>query len=172
MRAGWVRDKCVFGVGGPSLKKALVCHIHGSWGEGVRVYHVVSGVWQSGDISADGAQIPILNSRPHRLLKLRAYLGRLAGGSALAMEQTGSRLISASDMVWHCGVGFPSEPLLGYLRSGPSVLTSPWVWFLSPYIRNGPCSLLSDCISQLRVLCPLFLDIWKGCWELTHMVFV
>lgn len=172
MRTGWVRDVCIFWVGGPSLKKALIYHIHGSWGEGVRVHHVLSGVWQSGDISTDGAQIPILNSRPHRLLKLRAYLGRLAGGSALAVEQTGSCLISASDMVWHCGVGFPSEPLLGYLRSGASVLTSPWIWFLSPYVRNGPCSLLSDCISQQWVLCPLFLDIWKGCWELTHMVFV
>lgn len=86
------------------------------------MHHVLSGVWQSGDISADGTQIPALNSRPHRLLELRAYLGRLAAGSALTMEQTGSRLISASDMEWHCGVGFPSEPLLGYLRSGASVL--------------------------------------------------
>lgn len=86
------------------------------------MHHVLSGVWQSGDISADGAQIPALNSRPHRLLKPRAYLGRLAGGSALTMEQTGSHLISASDTVWHCGVGFPSEPLPGHLRSGASVL--------------------------------------------------
>lgn len=86
------------------------------------MHHVLSGVWQSGDISADGTQIPALNSRPHRLLELRAYLGRLAAGSALTMEQTGSRLISASDMEWHCGVGFPSEPLLGYLRFGASVL--------------------------------------------------
>lgn len=88
----------------------------------MHAHHVVSGVWQSGDISADGAQIPALNSRLHRLLKLRAYLGRLAAGSALTMEQTGSRLISASDVVWSCGVGFPSEPLLGYLRSGALVL--------------------------------------------------
>lgn len=80
-------------------------------------HHVLSGVWQSGDIHADGAQIPALNSRPHRSLKARAYLGRLAGGSALATEQTGSHLIRASDVAWHCGVGFPSEPLLGYLRS-------------------------------------------------------
>lgn len=84
--------------------------------------HVLSGVWQSGDISADGAQIPALKSRPHRLLKPRAYLGRLAGGSALTTEQTGRRLISASDMAWRCGVGFPPEPLLRYLRSGASVL--------------------------------------------------
>lgn len=59
--------------------------------------HVVSGLWQSGDISADGAQIPALSSRPHRLLKLGAYLGRLAAGSALTTEQTGSCLIRASD---------------------------------------------------------------------------
>lgn len=88
----------------------------------MHVHHVLSGVWQSGDTSADGAQIPTLNSRPHRLLKLRAYLGRLAGGSTLTTEQTGSCLISASDVPWHRGVGFPSEPLLGYLRSGASVL--------------------------------------------------
>lgn len=86
------------------------------------MHHVLSGVWQSGDINADGAQISALNGRPHRLLKLRAYLGRLAAGNALTTEQTGSRLISVSDMVWHCGVGFPSEPLLRYLRSGASVL--------------------------------------------------
>lgn len=60
--------------------------------------HVLSGAWQNGDMSADGAQIPTLKSRPHRLLKLRAYLGRLAGGSALATEQTGSHLISAADV--------------------------------------------------------------------------
>lgn len=102
MRVGSVGDICIFGVGGPSLRQALVYHIQGSRGEGVHMHHVLSGVWQSGDISADGAQITTLNSRPHRLLKLRAYLGRLAGGSALATEQTGSLLISASDMaLWY-----------------------------------------------------------------------
>lgn len=65
---------------------------------------------------------PHLTADPYRLLKPRAYLGRLAGGSALTTEQTGSRLISALDMAWHCGVGFPPEPLLRYLRSGALVL--------------------------------------------------
>lgn len=102
---------------GTQLKTGMVYHVLRNRGEGVCEHHVLSGVWQSGDIHADGAQIPTLNSRPHRSLKARAYLGRLAGGSALATEQTGSHLIRASDMAWHCGVGFPSEPLLGYLRS-------------------------------------------------------
>lgn len=85
------------------------------------MHHVMSGVWQSRDIDADGGQISALNSRPRRLLKPRPYLGRLAVGNALTTEQTGSSLISASDMVWPCGVGFPSEPLHGYLRTGASV---------------------------------------------------
>lgn len=91
------------------------------------VYHVMSGVWQSRDISADGGQIPALNSRPHRLLKPRPYLGRLAAGSALTAERAGSSLISAADVVGPCGVGFPSEPLRGYLRTGASVLARPCI---------------------------------------------
>lgn len=73
------------------------------------VHHVMSGLWQSRDVSADGGQIPALNGRPRRLLKLRPYLGRLAAGSALTTERTGSHLISASDVLWPCGVGFPSN---------------------------------------------------------------
>lgn len=150
IRTSLVKDT-FFGVGGPNLRQVWVYHIHRSCREGVHMHHVLSGVWQSGDVSADGAQIPALNSRPHRLLKLRDYLGRLAGGSALTVEQTGSCLISASDMVWHYGVGFPSEPLLGYLRSGASVLAWPCVWFLNPYVRNG--TLLGSLSGAFCVLC-------------------
>jgi hypothetical protein len=127
--------------------KADPCFYHFHKGRGggagrVCVHHVMSGVWQSRDISADGGQIPALNSRPHRLLKPRPYLGRLAAGSALTAAQTGSSLISAADMVWPCGVGFPSEPLHRYLRTGASALARPCIWFLNPNI--SPESLLAS----------------------------
>lgn len=133
------------------------------------VYHVMSGLRQSRDVSADGGQIPALNNSPHRLLKLRPYLGRLAAGSALTTQQTDSHLISAPDVVWPRGVGFPSEPLHGYLRTGASVLARPCIWFLN---LNTSESLLAS----LRPGFPaesfvsLILDILS--WEAVHMVFV
>lgn len=111
----------------PAQGRLLVYHLHKGRGKGVCVHHVMSGLRQSRDVSADGGQIPALNSRPHGLLKLRPYLGRLAAGSALTTEQTGSHLISAPDVVWPHGVGFPSEPLHGYLRTGASVLARPCI---------------------------------------------